>query len=218
MAAYSWAYSLDKISENDYKEILKIDLFPKGISAPLHKEIHTARSHGGLGTPTGIRFDKEVRSPREYHTLLLLSSIFKNNKVRVPIGVGIAAAIAISIFFFLNNSSRDMQPQSPTQIYSIQIQPSALLAGNNATVTASPNPNMDGPTAEYKWSYKVINGSESKSKALLSGPEVELQTPLSEKKYLLQVELQAKDEKGSYSKVAEKTIMVEPLNINIVLE
>ena len=62
------------------------------------------------------------------------------------------------------------------------------------------------PVPEYKWSYKVINGSESNSKALGSGSEAEFQTPLSEKRYLLQVELQAKDEKGSYSKVAEKTI------------
>lgn len=212
-AAYSWAYALDKITENDYEKILKIDLFPERILSPLEKEIHTARPHGSPGKPSGVRFDKEVRSPREYHKLVSLSSTFRNNKTRVPIAV---AVIAITIFV-LTTISRDIQ-QNSMQTYSIQTKPTTFWAGNNATMTASPSLNSDGSIPEYKWLYKVINGSESKSKGLGNGLNTGFQTPLSEKKYSLQVELQAKDEKGSYNKVAEKTIMVEPVNIQIVLE
>ena len=41
-AAYSWAYALDKITENDYKEILKIDLSSKRVLSPLEKEVRSA--------------------------------------------------------------------------------------------------------------------------------------------------------------------------------
>ena len=142
-AAYSWAYALDKITENDYKEILKIDLSPNRVLSPLEKEIHTARPHDSSGTPPGIRFDKEVRSPREYHTFLFLSSIFRNNKITVPIAVGVVAAIVVTIFV-LNNSSRDMhRKQIHRRTLSRQNLPQ-ILAGNNATVTASSSRNSDG--------------------------------------------------------------------------
>ena len=190
-AVYSWAYALDKITESDYKEILKLD---RGASAP-----------------AGIRFDKEIRSAREYRTRTSLSSVFRNNKVRVPIAV--AVAILVIGIIILNSGSPDMD-----QRYSIQIQPSALQAGNNATVSVSPSPDSDSFRSEFKLSYKIINGEETQPIILQSASGTEFQTPLSDKKYSILVELLGKDENGSYSKVAEKTILVEPATITIVLE
>jgi hypothetical protein len=133
----------------------------------------------------------------------------------------------------LTTNSRDMQPPvTPTPVTStpvIQtpvpqptlvniIGPNTLSAGDNATVAVSSNRTSDGAMAEYKWSYNVINGSDSESVTLQNGPKAEFQAPMSEKKYSLQLELLAKDENGSYNKVAEKTITVAPVEINIILD
>jgi hypothetical protein len=207
-AAYSWAYALEKITENDYKEILKIDLSSKHVLSPLEKEV---RSHEGSSTPLGIRFDKEIRSASQYHTLHFLSSIFRNNKIRIPIAVAAVAAVIVIVIYVLISGP-------PNIAYSIQIEPARLFAGDNATMTANASRSSGGSVPEYKWSYKINNESEVKSIGSGIGPKVEFQTPLSEKEYSLQVGLQTKDEAGSYRQVAEKAIMVEPVIIQFVLE
>jgi hypothetical protein len=203
-AVYSWAYALDKITESDYKEILKLEP---------HSNPQLDR---GASAPAGIRFDKEIRTTRESRTSTPLSSAFRNNKFRIPIAVGVAI-LAIGIIY-LNSGSRDMHQQTNVQTYSIQIQPSSLVAGNNATVSISPSPDSDSSMSEFILSYKVINGTETEPKILRSASGGEFQTPLSDKKYSILVELLGKDENGSYSKVAEKAIMAEPTTIRIVLE
>ena len=179
------------------------------------EEVPTAPKDNGSHAPIGVRFDNEIKPARKSGKLPVFSSIFKNNKVRIPIA-GVVAVIVIG-FIILFTSPPDTQPndtQPPVYI----VGPSALSAGDSATVAENASPNADGSIPEYKWSYNLINGSESESKTLQNGPKAEFQTPFSVKKYSLQVELLAKDDKGSYNKVAEKTITVNPVQIKIVPE
>ena len=157
-------------------------------TAPI-EEVPTAPKDNGSHAPIGVRFDNEIKPARKSGTLPVFSSIFKNNKVRIPIA-GVVAVIVIG-FIILFTSPPDTQPndtQPPVYI----VGPSALSAGDSATVAADASPNADGSIPEYKWSYNLINGSESESKTLQNGPKAEFQTPFSVKKYSLQVELTSK--------------------------
>jgi hypothetical protein len=197
-------------------------------AAPAAEEVPSqVQGESGLHTTTGVGFDNDNKPSRKPSK----SSVFKNNKVRIPLAA-VVVLIVISIIMLTTNS-RDMQPPvTPTPVTStpvIQtpvpqptlvniIGPNTLSAGDNATVAVSSNRTSDGAMAEYKWSYNVINGSDSESVTLQNGPKAEFQAPMSEKKYSLQLELLAKDENGSYNKVAEKTITVAPVEINIILD
>jgi hypothetical protein len=108
--------------------------------------------------------------------------------------------------------------QSDMQIHSIQINPTMRIACKNASVTASPGRNAYGSMTGYKYFYKVFNGSESKSRAVQSGPGAKFQTLLSEKRNSLEDTLQQKMKKVLTTKLLKKTNMVEPVDIKIVLE
>ena len=148
---------------------------------------------------------KDVSSPPIKETVESRPpSFFKNNLVRILLGVVVAVGI-ISFIIYITNSTDSNQAAEVT----IDA-PDKIISGQILTLDASGSRDPDGSITEYRWFYKVNNGSVNEVKTLKNASKIEFNTPLSGNNYSLQFQLKAKDNDGAYSKPVEKTISVEP--------
>ena len=87
--------------------------------------------------------------------------------------------------------------------------PNEVRSGQNITLDASASTDAEGSVTEYNWSLKV-NGVSTGKKNSLKTPILNLTIPGTAENSTLDFQLRVKDDKGAYSKLAERIIHVTP--------